>query len=289
MGNTKTIKNLKQILNEISQIMYNIYVEWKIEQGNSLTDVERMSETMYRMMIFKAKAIEQMSEGVVIIPTQKDFVTDPSNIYPVLRSMYELLFLFRCIYVCSKNDVERDILLKIWNIRGNNNLIQIPDVELDEKYQRIKTQKEVENEKLKNEVRELMLKLYLPQEVKMKIEQCIENEKPILKGFTFIHSENCGLIIDFKGLDFSNPTFGVELSGESYIYSHYSAHSHPSFLGLNHFEEMYHSKDEDRFLREILESASLYLVRFMTDFCKYKDSYQSFYNQKESNINSILI
>ena len=288
MDKTKSIENLRQDLNEMSTIMYNIYIEWKVSQRNPLTDVERMAETMYRMMIFKAKSIWQMSEGIVIVSTQKRLVADPSTIYPVLRSLYELLFLFRCMYVCSKNDVERSILLKIWNIRSNNNLIQISDVELDDKYQRIKKQKKEENEKLKNEVRELMHELYFPQTIKKTIEHCLEIEKPILKGFTFIHSENCDLITDFKGLDFSNPTIGVELSGESYIYSHYSAHSHPSFLGVKHFEEMYYSKDEDQFMKEILESTCLYLVRFMTDFCRYKDSYHSFYNLEESHINNIL-
>lgn len=288
MGNTKSVDILKRTLNEISAIMYKIYVEWKIKQENPLTDVERIAETMYRMMIFKAKSIGQMSEGIVIVSTQKDLVVDPSTIYPVLRSMYELLFLFRCMYVCTRSDVERAILLKIWNIRGNNNYIQISDVELDEKYQRIKTQKKVENERLKNEVRELMYKLNLPQKIKKSIEHCIEIEKPILKGFTFLHSDDYDLITDFKGLDFSNPIFGVELSGESYIYSHYSAHSHPSFLGVHHFEEMYYSENEDLFMKEILEATCIYLVRFMTDFCKYKESYHSFYKVEESRVNRIL-
>lgn len=95
-------------------------------------------------------------------------------------------------------------------------------------------------------------------------------------------------ITAFRTLDFSDSTMGLELSSVSYIYMYYSAHSHPSFLGVKHFEEMYYSKDEDQFMKEILEGTCIYLGRFMTDFCRYKDSFHSFYNQEESHINIIL-
>ncbi len=114
MNRTKTIEDLRQAVDGLSKIMYDIYVEWKVNQRNPLTEVECMAETMYRMMIFKAKSIWQMSQGIVIIPTQKGIIPDPMTIYPVLRSMYEHLFLFRCIFVSSRNDMERELLFNLW-------------------------------------------------------------------------------------------------------------------------------------------------------------------------------
>ena len=134
MDKTKTIEDLRHAIDEMSIIMYNIYVEWKVSQSVPLTESERMAENMYRMMIFKAKSIGLMSQGVVITPTQKGIIPDPSTIYPVLRSMYELLFLFRCLFVSSRNDLERELLLNLWKIRGYNNLIRIPDKELNKEY-----------------------------------------------------------------------------------------------------------------------------------------------------------
>lgn len=288
MDKTKTIEDLRHTIDEMSIIMYNIYVEWKVSQSVLLTESERMAENMYRMMIFKAKSIGLMSQGVVITPTQKGIIPDPSTIYPVLRSMYELLFLFRCIFVSSRNDLERDLLLNLWKIRGYNNLIRIPDKELNKEYKDEKEFTKVENKTLRIKIRELFDKLALSPSVIDTIENSMNNNTPALKGFMFDHCEHCDNITAFRTLDFSDTTMGLELSSVSYIYSHYSAHSHPSFLGVKHFEEMYYSKDEDLFMKEILEGTCIYLGRFMTNFCRYKDSYHSFYNQEESHINNIL-
>lgn len=288
MDKTKTIEDLRHTIDEMSIIMYNIYVEWKVSQSVLLTESERMAENMYRMMIFKAKSIGLMSQGVVITPTQKGIIPDPSTIYPVLRSMYELLFLFRCIFVSSRNDLERELLLNLWKIRGYNNLIRIPDKELNKEYKEEKELAKVENKTLRIKIRELFDKLALSPSVIDTIENSMNNNTPALKGFMFDHCEHCDNITAFRTLDFSDTTMGLELSNVSYIYSHYSAHSHPSFLGVKHFEEMYYNKDEYQFMKEILEGTCIYLVYFMTDFCRYNDSYHSFYNQEESHINNIF-
>ena len=81
---------------------------------------------------------------------------------------------------------------------------------------------------------------------------------------------------------------GEELSGKQYIYSHYSAHSHPSYLGVKHFEEMYPNKEEVKYVQEVLAHACKYLDRFMKEFCEYKDSYRPFYGEKERRINTLM-
>ncbi|UPS44060.1 hypothetical protein M1D30_10840 [Prevotella sp. E15-22] len=279
---------LRDAVNKLSSLMYTIYVDWKVNQTVPSKYDELIAENMYRMMIFKAKSISTMSNGITIIPTQKGIIPDPSTIYPVLRSMYELLFLFRCIYVSSRNEVERNILLNIWTIRGNNNLIRIPDEELDVECRKKKKTAKEENKTLRMKIREQMKKLVLTQPTIDKIEIIIKNKSPTLKGFKFEHCEHCDNITDFCALDISNGNMGLQLSGVSYIYSHYSAHSHPSSLGVKHFEEMYYNKDEYKFMTEILEYTCLYLAHFMNDFCIYKESYRSFYIQNEIQISKIL-
>jgi len=286
MDKTNTIEDLRHTIDEMSIIMYNIYVEWKVSQRGPLTESERMAENMYRMMIFKAKSIGLMSQGVVIVPTQKGIIPDPSTMYPVLRSMYELLFLFRCMFVYSKNDKERELLLNLWEIKGNHNLTQVPnEMLLDVESISKKDTASEENELLKNKIVKQMRDLNLVQSVKTNIKELISREFPILKGFTFKHCEQNDTIIDFCMKNFSDKDIGEELSGNRYIYSHYSAHSHPSYLGVKHFEEMYENNEEDKYVKEILEHACKYLGRFMKEFCEYKDSYRPFYEAKENRIN----
>ena len=90
MDNTNKIALLRDVVDEMSIVMYNIYVEWYVSLKSPLTDIERMAINMYRMMLFKAKSIWTMSNGIIILPTQESIIPDPSTIYPVLRSMYEL-------------------------------------------------------------------------------------------------------------------------------------------------------------------------------------------------------
>ena len=288
MDKTKTIEDLRQAVDWLSKFMFNIYVEWYASLRSPLIESERMAINMYRMMIFKAKSICQMSTGIIVIPTQKGIIPDPSTMYPILRSIYETLFLFRCIFVSSKNDTERGLLLNIWKIRGNNNLIQIPDDELDEETRYIKKSKKAENNELRKGIRELANRLSLSPTIIDNIENCINNNSPALKGFTFEHCEHCGSITAFHDLNFSDRKISSSLSDISYIYTHYSAHSHPSYIGVKHFEKMYYSKAEDNFMREVLEGTLIYICRFMDDFCKYKESYRLFYGQRRSDIDAAL-
>lgn len=289
MVKANTIEQLRNSVDELATIMYDIFVDWKVYQKYPLTDNELMAENMYRMMIFKAKSICLMSNGIVITPKQKGIIPDPSTMYPVLRSMYEAIFLFRCIFISSKNDTERELLFNLWKIRGNNNLIQIPDEDLDKETRSIKKSKKTENKTLRKEIRELMKRLSLSPTIIDDIENCMNNSSPTLKGFTFEHCEHCNCITAFHDLNFSDRKMSSVLSDISYIYTHYSAHSHPSYIGVKHFEEMYYSNGEDNFMREILEGTLIYICRFMNDFCNYKETYRTFYDQRRSDIDAVLI
>lgn len=289
MVNTNSIKQLRRSISEMSAIMYKIYVEWWVSE-KPVTESEHIACNMYRMMIFKAKSIWLMSKGIIIVRTQKGIIPDPSTMYPVLRSMYELLFLFRCMFASLKNDKERELLLNLWKIKGNNNLTQIPDEMLDEESANQRESASEENEVARREIREQMEEISLPQSVICNIRNIINPDKnsPTLKGFMFEYREHSSEITGLSALHFSDTKMGAELSDDNYIYSHYSAHSHPSYLGLKHFEEMYENQEEDKYVKEILEHACKYLSRFMKEFCEYKDSYRPFYEEKENRIKKLL-
>lgn len=286
MDKTESIKLLRHSVNEMSDIMLGIYIEWKEKRSTTPSDCECMAESMYQMMVCKAKSILLLSNGITLQSEPEVCIIDPSNIYPVVRSMFEMNVMFRCIYASSNNDTERELLLKIWKIRGNNNLTQIRKSELDKDYQESQIAIKKENEMLRNDVRNLMCELSISHSVRDAIENCIKNDSPTLKGFKFEHCEHCGSITSFRTLSFSDAS--MEFTKTSSAYAHFSAHSHPSYLGVEHFWKMYNLNAENNFMKEILEGTIVYLGCFMEDFCKYKDTYRPFYNQKVSRINNIL-
>ena len=286
LDNNKTIELLRHSVNEVSEIMLEIYKEWKDNQNTKLSDCECMAESMYQMMVCKAKNVWLMSGGITMQSEQIVCIIDPSNIYPVLRSMLEMNIIFRCIYASSINDTERELLLRIWKIRGNNNLIKIPKSELNEEEQEKQLAKVEENDELRKDIHKLMCELSLSQSVCDSIEKWIKDGDASLRGFKFEHSEQSGNITSFCALSFSDAA--KDFTQTRFTYPHFSAHSHPSYLGVEHFWKMYNLKAEDNFMKEILEGALISLVRFMKDFCKYKESYRSFYVQDLSRINNFL-
>ena len=286
MDKINKIELLRHSVISMSDIMLEIYIEWKNAQTSLPTDCECMAESMYQMMVCKAKNILLLSNGITLQPEPEVCIIDPSNIYPVVRSMFEMNVIFRCIYASSINDTERELLLKIWKIRGNNNLTQIRKSELDKDYQERQVAIKKENETLRKDVRNLMCELSVCHSVRDSIENCIKNESPTLKGFKFEHCEHCGSITSFRPLSFSDAS--KEFIQTSFAYAHYSAHSHPSYLGVEHFWKMYNLNAQENFIIEVLCHACIFLGYFMTDFYKYHESYRKFYDKKESRINSLI-
>lgn len=286
MDKTVIQELLRQTINDLSDIMLDIYMDWKGCQPVKPSDCECMAESMYQMMVCKAKNIMYMSKGIDLLSNPKVCISDPSNIYPVLRSMFEMNVIFRCIYASSYNETERELLFRIWKIRGNNNLIKIPKAQLDKEYQEKQLEKEEENEELKTDIRKLMCELSLSNTVKESIENCIKRETSDLKGFIFEHSEHGDNITSFRALSFSAAS--MEFTQTSFAYDHFSSHSHPSYLVVKQFWKMYNLKGEDNFIIEQLRYTCLFLGYFMTDFYKYKESYRPFYNKNASRINKLL-
>ena len=288
MSEENKIDQLRLLLKEMSEAMFHIYIDWFCTFSRPLTECEIMATNIYRMMVWKAKTILLLSNGIEILPTQKEIIVNPSNMYPVLRSMYEMLFLFRCIYVSSRNDDERELLLKIWKIRGNNNLKQIPKDELDDELRNKKENAKQENKMLISDIHNLESKLSLSPSIIGAIELCINNSTPALKGFKFEHCDNCDAIIDFCEMNFSDKEMNRDLSGASYSYTQLSAQSHPSFIGVKDFADTYNKKEEIEATKKILEQTLRFLHFFMNDFCLYKEDYRQVCEEPESRIAEII-
>lgn len=288
MSEENKIDQLRLLLREMSEAIFHIYIDWFCTFSRPLTECEIMATNIYRMMVWKAKTILLLSNGIKILPTQKEIIANPSNMYPVLRSMYEMLFLFRCIYISSRNDDERELLLKIWKIRGNNNLKQIPKDELDDELRNKKENAKQENKTLISDIHNLESKLSLSPSIIGAIELCINNSTPALKGFKFEHCDNCDAIIDFCEMNFSDKEMNRDLSGASYSYTQLSAQSHPSFIGVKDFADTYNKREEIDATKRILEQTLRFLHLFINDFCLYKDDYRQICKEPDSKISEII-
>lgn len=208
--------------------------------------------------------------------------------YPVLRSMFEMLFLFRCVYASSKNDLERELLLKLWKIRGNDNIILIPNSELDEELRNKKESAKQENKILRTDILGLAKELSLSPAITDSILKNAYIVSPTLKGYMFEHCDECDTITAFRELNFSDNALNTALAGASYRYSQFSAHSHPSFLGVKSFENTYYMHEEKMETKKILEHTIHFLYLFIKDFCEYKEEYRHIYEERGNRIEEIV-
>lgn len=282
------IGQLKDFAKEMSETMYHMFIEWYLTFHRPMTECEIMAMNMYKMMIWKAKTILLLSDGIEILPTQKDIIYNPSNMYPVLRSMFEMLFLFRCVYASSKNDLERELLLKLWKIRGNDNIILIPNSELDEELRNKKESAKQENKILRTDILGLANELSLSPAITDSILKNAYIVSPTLKGYMFEHCDECDTITAFRELNFSDNALNTTLAGASYRYSQFSAHSHPSFLGVKSFENTYYEHEEKLETKKILEHTIHFLYLFIKDFCEYKEGYRHIYEERGNRIEEIV-
>ena len=282
------IGQLKDFAKEMSETMYHMFIEWYLTFHRPMTECEIMAMNMYKMMIWKAKTILLLSDGIEILPTQKDIIYNPSNMYPVLRSMFEMLFLFRCVYASSKNDLERELLLKLWKIRGNDNIILIPNSELDEELRNKKESAKQENKILRTDILGLANELSLSPAITDSILKNAYIVSPTLKGYMFEHCDECDTITAFRELNFSDNALNTTLAGASYRYSQFSAHSHPSFLGVKSFENTYYEHEEKLETKKILEHTIHFLYLFIKDFCEYKEEYRHIYEERGNRIEEIV-
>ena len=111
---------------------------------------------------------------------------------------------------------------------------------------------------------------------------------PTLKGYMFEHCDECDTITAFRELNFSDNALNTALAGASYRYSQFSAHSHPSFLGVKSFENTYYMHEEKMETKKILEHTIHFLYLFIKDFCEYREEYRHIYEERGNRIEEIV-
>lgn len=103
--------------------MYKIVVNFRtnIAKPGDKEDIA-IAQCILQMAICKTNSLLLLSNGINIVPNRTDIsLFDPISMFSILRSLYELVFTFRNIYIMTDTKEQRQILLNIWKICGLNN------------------------------------------------------------------------------------------------------------------------------------------------------------------------
>lgn len=127
------------------KIMFNLSYNWRLKYKNT-NEKENFAFYMFQQQLANIKSILELSMGIDIYPGQtENKVIEPTSIISVVRSVYERMFIFHCIYVLPETREEQDIFFYIWLIKGLKNR---QNIEATEQYKekQLKEKEEIENE-----------------------------------------------------------------------------------------------------------------------------------------------
>ena len=257
--------DLNQCMSDIYSSMFRIWKQWRDDHNQNCTDVDAISQCMLQMMMLKLKTLEQMLEGINITPDRSDsiLILDTSSMSAIIREMYELAFIYHNIFVVPDTENEREILINIWKIRGLNNRIGIPSPPFYEKNIEDDKQRIIEFRKI---IYDKLGSIKSTSPVRTKIKQAADKPQPHLCGFKFVKNKE-GLITHFEPVPFSD--VGALFPNRQYeaLYPMLSANSHPSFLGVLQFGQMYNAKQDKEIASLFAQTACMCASKMTKDVC----------------------
>lgn len=276
------VSEIKKHLHMISDYIFDAFYNWRRErEDKECTEKDAIAQCMMQMLICKIQSLLVLSEGVSVSSINIK-VVDPISMIAIWRTLYEMTFIFHNIYIMPDSDKEHEILLYLWQIRGLNNR-QINGIS-NYLYEKDKEKQQTELREivaLKDRISEIVEELNLIDQVKEQIENALKKDSSMISGFKF--NKKDGKIIGFERINFadsykylfSDPRLCV-------LYNFMSMHSHPSYLTVLQFGQLFNNNENVRFIKTILTGVCKLSSIFFFDFCNSIKGAQTYY-EKLSN------
>ena len=259
--------------------------------SSSKNEEKALVQCLLQQALIKIRSIQRLADGTKVINDKS--ILDISSMLSIERSLYELMFIVHNIFVMSDNEYEKQILINLWKIRGLNNR---QNIECNSKEQ----QKQQEHDKqvidkLKEDIFNITLKLNIEERAKNNLKKIVDNKDTIPQGFIFKKGEN-GIITNFEKISFTaavNELFSNNKTKNGEIYKLLSAHTHPSYLGVLQFGQMYNNSKDKQYLKDILNDICLFSSFLINTFCKSISNIKSFFyllpKENKDIINTYII
>ena len=265
----KIIANMPKILNIMRnnvekncETMFKLSYNWR-KQHKATNEKIDFAYYMFQQHLANMRAILELSNGIEIYSNHPETkVIEPTTIISIVRSVYERMFIFHCIYVLPETEIEQDILFYLWIIKGLKNRQKgyVPQ-EFKEK----KRKERAEINQLIAQIKDLSNRLNIIPDAINKIVNSAIDKSLTPKGYKYIKDTN-HVIIDFKEISLSKAS--IELMGEKFppIYNYFSMHTHPSYLGTLQFSQLFDKEVNKDFMQTLIVSIALFQGKIISDF-----------------------
>ncbi len=254
-----------QMLQEVGNCMLNLHYNWRrYVETKEVDEADAIAQCMLQMMICKVHSVIKLSEGNAILPEQSSIkILDIPTLASVVRNMYEMAFVFHNIFVEQASTEERDILLYLWEIKGLNNRQGLHEVPAEYKDQEENEKEQIEE--LRNKIIAILDKMNVSAKVKKDILHIIETKGSNIKGYSF-EKDNDGKIVSFKDVryDAGFNEFQKHIHPDTYKFMSFI--THPSYLSVLQFGQMFNKNEDKTHLRTLLAVATQMASRMCLDF-----------------------
>lgn len=283
----------------ISNVIFKLFYNWRsIINEDNISKADAIAQCILQMMHCKMKSFLKLSEGTAITPHNDScIILDIPSLATIVRSMYELTFIFHNIYAEQKSEAEKDIIIYLWVIRGLNNRQGLSNIPY--KYKEKEEKEKAQIKELRDKIKNIIKDWNISNEIKRQIEGAAQNNSTKIKGYRFIKDSN-NRIISFKDIRMEDYASKLLCSDENLdVYRLCSIHTHPSFLGILQFGQMYKSNADKQFLKTLTMTACKLSCTIIKDFTENikdahkiyqkfseteKDMLNLFYNKNEETI-----
>lgn len=256
------------------KIMFNLSYNWRLKYKNT-NEKENFAFYMFQQQLASIRSILELSMGINIYSGQiNNKAIEPTSIVSIVRSVYERMFIFHCIYVLPETREEQDIFFFIWLIKGLKNR---QNIEATEQYKekQLKEKEEIENAIEKIQI--ITNSLNIKRKAKEKILKIANEEDLTPKGYKFIKNSN-NKIVGIKKISLSRAS--NELFGKNFppIYRFFSMHTHPSYLGTLQFSQLFDGKEDKSFMLILLTSIAMFQGKIIHDFVSTIEGAKEIFN-----------
>lgn len=256
---------IKESLSCIGDGLFHLFYNWRLSYDKkNVSEADAISQCILQIAVCKIRTLMSMCEGISLNPNELSTkVLDIPSMISVLRSLYELTFVFHNIYAEQDTKTERDIVLYLWKIRGLNNRQNLENV-----HPQYKAKEENEKKKIKElqgKIFALAKELKLPQDIISQLRNVVTSSSVDIKGYKFKKDKNSN-VISFKSIRFNDGIEEFLDKSVAPIYRFLSIQGHPSYLGVLQFGQMFDKGEDIKFLKTILACASNLASTLAIDF-----------------------
>lgn len=257
--------SVEKCLQETIDTIWIIQRKWREDHSEQMDVNDAMSHCMLQMMMTKLRSLQVLANGLPVLPNNPSstIIMDVPSMASIVRGIYEMAFIYHNIFVSTENEEERDILLMLWKIRGFNNRQNL----YPPKDTYIKKEEDEKKyiESLRREIVLVLDKMNIIQSARKTIEKAANKDNSNICGYKFEKKDS--IIVSFKSLPFSKCEALFSHNYFNALYPYFSSHTHPSYLGVLQFGQMFNAKTDKNMAETIIFSACICASKFTKDFC----------------------